>query len=157
MASAWHDDGSAMGNIGNIFVNVYRRQGSVDRMNQACIWLRNMIREYPQGLGQMIVLEASSFEHTLSSETRAMAATMAKEFAPHTRALAYVIEGEGFRVAAVRMALSGFRLVSRADHPERVFRGPEEGAQWLSEQMSGINPQKVLSLVEELRALIPND
>jgi hypothetical protein len=52
------------------------------------------------------------------------------------RALAYVIEGQGFAAAAVRSAVSLISLLARYPFPQRAFKRTDEAAAWAVRQMT---------------------
>ena len=152
---AWHDDGLALGNIGNVFVNVFRQRGTLPRIAQVRARLEKLILQYPEGIAQILVFEETSIDGTVRADERAAGTEMAKQFAPNTLALAYVFEGGGFRAASARMVLSAIRLVSRSEYPNRIFSSVPEGTSWLGEQLPGADMRRVAALIEELRGIIP--
>jgi len=71
-------------------------------------------------------------------------------------AAAQVVEGTGFRGAAMRAVLSMLQLASRASYPMSVFSGVPEGAAWLCTELNkriGRAPEAgdVVSAVNECR------
>ncbi|MEI9937735.1 MAG: hypothetical protein WDO69_11000 [Pseudomonadota bacterium] len=70
-------------------------------------------------------------------------------------AAAQVVEGTGFRGAAMRAVLSLLQLASRAPYPMEIFSGVDEGARWLSSELRtrlGRAPDP-LALVTAVRGL----
>ena len=50
-------------------------------------------------------------------------------------AAAQVVEGTGFRGAAMRAVLSVLQLAARTRYPMEIFSGVEEGAHWLCSEL----------------------
>jgi hypothetical protein len=68
------------------------------------------------------------------------------------RAVVQVVEGQGFRAAAIRGVLIGMGLVIRPKHPEKVCQTVGEGAQFLCQYSDGrLLPHDVVRAVAELR------
>jgi hypothetical protein len=65
---------------------------------------------------------------------RDKAAGIARQFAAATRAHAYVIEGSGFRTAAMRAVIAGISAFVRTGHPVRVFGDMAGAIAWLATQ-----------------------
>jgi hypothetical protein len=146
------DEGLSFGNVANVFVGLYRQPATLSRMTASTARLRQVVAQYPEGIGQLWVCEETSLA-SVGSEVTQRASELSKEFEPHTRGLAYVLEGDGFRVASARMLLSAIRLVARTQHPSRIFSKVAEGTAWLGAQVSGVDERRVMALVDELRAL----
>jgi hypothetical protein len=152
---AWHDDGLAVGNIGNVMVNVFRQRGTLPRIAQVRARLEKLVAQYPEGVAQILVFEETSIDGTVRADERAAGTELAKQFASNILALAYVFEGGGFRATSARMVLSAIRLVSRSQYPNRICSSVPEGTRWLGEQLPGSDMRRVAALIDELRGIIP--
>jgi hypothetical protein len=149
------DNGLAHGGVGRVFVGLYRLPSTLARMASVDPRLRELVTHYPDGIAQLWVCEPGSLA-PIPAEVSKKGAELYKRFESHTKALAYVLEGQGFRVAAARMALSAIRLVSRTQYPSRMFSTVEEGTHWLRQHVPDIDEARVIAMVEELRALLPS-
>ncbi len=68
------------------------------------------------------------------------------------RAAVQVVEGQGFRAAAIRGVLIGMGLLIRAKHPEKVCQTVAEAAQFLAQHSEGrLQPTDIVRAVTELR------
>jgi hypothetical protein len=72
---------------------------------------------------------------------------------------AYVVEGEGFKAAAVRSALSAMSLASRFTYPQRVTATVGEAAPWLVHRLpaplrAGHDASAIVATVDALRAAL---
>ena len=72
-------------------------------------------------------------------------------------AAAIVIEGAGFRAAAVRAVVAAIYLVSRSPYPHRIVESVEDGARWLRQlaERAGharVTPGEIVEAVAAARA-----
>jgi len=74
------------------------------------------------------VLEPTAAQ-SVPKEVRHESASLAGEF--KSLAAATVVEGTGFRAAAVRTALASMFLIARPSFPHKVFGDLMESAEWL--------------------------
>jgi hypothetical protein len=56
--------------------------------------------------------------------------------------LAYLVEGSGFRAAAVRAALVGMRVFQRRSYSTKVSPSLDEAVKWLLQSLGGSNDRK---------------
>src|SRR4051794_28772907 len=101
----FRDDDCAFGSIGNIFVSLTRDHQDMERLRQTRVALSAHFKRWGGAVGTLSVLEGRSYSSMVSSEERKEIQTMARDFLP--RGAAVVIEGTGFRPAAMRGLLSG--------------------------------------------------
>ena len=66
-----------------------------------------------------------------SAGARSGLAASARKWSAHTAAAAVVIEQAGFFGSAMRSAVTGIQLLSKAEFPIRVFASTREAADWL--------------------------
>jgi serine/threonine-protein kinase len=94
--------------------------------------------------------------HPVSAEVRDASSRLAKDF-PISGA-AIVVEGSGFRTAAIRSLIAGAYLVQRPGYPHKVFDAVEEGARWLSSHLTRLGtPEeaaRIAEAAEQVRASI---
>jgi hypothetical protein len=144
-----HDGGFALATAGSVFINVWREPSTMAQLE--------LLREHEQALVEheaggaimvMTVLLPSSY--MLGTRERKEVDSLARQFAPSTRAHAYVIEGSGFRTAAVRALIAGINLITRTGQMTKVFEDAVHAAAWL-EQHAG--PAQVVRASEVMEAL----
>jgi hypothetical protein len=116
-----------------------------------------LLGRFPGGIASLTVIEQRVFLDPIGAKERAEAAAIAKEMAPHTRAIAYVVEGSGFRTVTTRMILTGVNMVARPEHPVKVFDNPVAGAEWIATQLGKTvnESEELLACVGEARAAMP--
>jgi hypothetical protein len=145
-----HDGGFALATAGSVFINVWREPSTMAQLE--------LLREHEAALVEheaagvimvMTVLLPSAF--TLGTRERKEVESLARQFAPSTRAHAYVIEGSGFRTAAVRALVAGINLITRTGEMTKVFEDAVHAAAWLE---AHAGPAQVVQAVEVMRALL---
>lgn len=67
-----------------------------------------------------------------TDETRRLVAEIRAKHAPKQLAIATVIEGDGFRAAAVRAVASGLNMLSREPFPSKNFDTLEDAVPWFA-------------------------
>jgi hypothetical protein len=151
------DDGLALAAWRNVFVNVWRLEATLARLELVRREQRRLIERFPDGVANLTVIEPRVFSKPIGSTEREQAAAIAKEMAPHTRAMAYVVEGTGFRTATARMVLAGVNMVSRAAYPMKVFDTVTDGARWVVTTLGGAAPEAdgLLGCIGEARGVLP--
>src|SRR5205814_7203796 len=92
---------------------------------------------------------------SVSSAEREEITRMAKDYT--ARGVALVIEGTGFRPAAVRGLIAGVYLVSRVVYPRKIFSVVREAALWLTATASAgcpgaVDTATLEAAVEQVRA-----
>jgi hypothetical protein len=106
------------------------------------------------GVGLMVVIHADSKPPT--DDVRKHIVRTARGFAPHVRAFAHVVEGEGFLSAAKRAAMTFIVTTARFGFPLKVFRNVPEAMPWLLSTlgenfMGDVRHDQLTALVEDLR------
>jgi hypothetical protein len=64
---------------------------------------------------------------------------------------AIVAEGEGFRAAAIRTALTAMYLLKPPKYPYKIFAASPQGARWLVEQGAGATETELLEAIRTIR------
>ncbi len=125
------DAGTAVAVCGNVFVNVMREAQTLARLRE----LRRHIERHVQRWGadtlSISVLEPGATAET-PKDVRDETAAITRDYP--SIAAAIVIEGSGFRAAAIRAVLATIYLVSRSPYPHRIVDSVFAGARWLVEQ-----------------------
>ena len=84
---------------------------------------------------------------------RSALASVIKERGPLIRATAFALLGKGARNAAVRAAITGLYLLSRAPAPTKVFDSVEPAAFWLDSENRGVAREAdIIKVAESLRS-----
>jgi hypothetical protein len=144
-----HDGGFALATAGSVFINVWREPSTLAQLE--------LLREHEAALVEheaagvimvLTVLLPSAF--TLGTRERKEVDALARQFAPSTRAHAYVIEGSGFRTAAVRALVAGINLITRTGGLTKVFEDTVHAAEWLEAVAA---PEQVVRANEVMRAV----
>jgi hypothetical protein len=101
-----------------IFAVIWRRETSVEaalHLRYACA---DFAREHPRGIGLLTVVGASAPLPTAAA--RKAVADFLAEGSAYIKCSAVVIEGSGFRSAAVRSVVTGLTLLAQQAYPHRV-------------------------------------
>jgi hypothetical protein len=130
---AYCDDGFCVHYWKNVLVNVWHQQGTLPRLIEMRRVMQALADEYPNGIAELTVLRSTILAQPLPQRERDETNAMAKHFARHTVAQAFVVEGEGFRAATTRMVISGVILFSRPGYPYKTFAEAAPAARWLCE------------------------
>lgn len=87
------------------------------------------------------------------SVVREIFATEFGRLGPRVVAVANVIEGQGFRAAAMRAVVTGLTLVIRAAHPQKACSTIDEGSHFLADLSDGrLTPSAITRAVFQLRS-----
>lgn len=127
-----HDPGYAIATFGNVFISVWKEPSTLERLDHVRVCEQDLVAQAPGGIVVLTVLLDTSFK--VDSNVRDKAAGIAREFAAATRAHAYLIEGSGFRTAAMRAVIAGINTLVRTGHPVRVFGEQSAAVGWLAAQ-----------------------
>ena len=127
--TAFVDGGVAVGGVGNVFITISRHRAEVDTLRRMRTALTSHFKRWPAGVGTISVMESTSYSGQVTHDEREEMAKMSRDYA--ARAVALVIEGTGFRPAAIRTMLAGLYLVSRPTYPRRIFDTVDHGIGWL--------------------------
>jgi hypothetical protein len=144
------DGGFAIAIRGNVFITYWQQPSSLERLAKVREHEQQLVDRCKEGIVVLTVLAAGSanFKINTTGKEREVAAGLAKQFAPMTRAHAFVIEGSGFRLAAMRAAIAGINALARAGHPTRVFDATEPAVAWLARFASVAEPEVAQTLAE---------
>jgi hypothetical protein len=126
-----HDAGFAVAHCGHAaLLTIWREPATLARLKQVREHERALADRAPRGI--LVLAVVTDFPFQLGSAERSESASMAREFEKSTRAMAYVVEGSGFRNSAARAAIAGIQLLSRTKHPSRGVASVEQAAAWLA-------------------------
>lgn len=144
------DRGLALATVGNAFISVWKEPSTLERLERVRRVEQALVDRCADGIVVLTVMTDSSAA-TKAGEPEA-ASKLAKHFAPTTRAHAYVIEGSGFRAAALRAVIAGVNAISRPGHPTRVFDAASEAIRWLAPYGNALDPPAHEKALAEARA-----
>jgi hypothetical protein len=144
-----HDGGFALATAGSVFINVWREPSTLAQLEVLREHEAALVEHERAAIMVLTVLLPSAF--TLGTRERKEVDALAKQFAPSTRAHAYVIEGSGFRTAAVRALVAGINLITRTGAATRVFDDVVHAAEWLEAEAA---PSQVVRAAEVVRAVM---
>ncbi len=143
-----------IGTWGDIIVTVFKRSGERSAIGRAASELLRFAIPRPRGVVMItIIKETAEFP---SPETHKLMSNTMKNVT--VLASATIMEGRGFRAAAVRGAISTLELILARGYPQKVFSRVEEANVWLCVTMSNtkhnwkITPNQLESAIKELAA-----
>jgi hypothetical protein len=125
------DAGNAVAVCGNVFVNVMREAQTLERLRELRRHIERHVARWGDRTLSISVLEPGATAET-PKDVRDETAAITREYP--SIAAAIVIEGKGFRAAAIRAVLAAIYLVSRSPYPHRIVDSVLFGARWLVEQ-----------------------
>jgi hypothetical protein len=125
--TTWH----AIGSYRNVVIVLWRGETTLSAVAQLREVLRELIAEYPEGIGLIQVVETSAPPPDAVAR-KAIARLLAQERG-YLKGSALVFEEGGFRMAAVRAIVSGIATLARPGYPHVVFATVLEAADWLVE------------------------
>jgi hypothetical protein len=147
------DPGFALAQCRHAFVSVWTQPSTIDSLSAVRQCEESLAREAPDGLVVLTVMTGTAF--AIGTREREEAQRLAQRFDKTTQAAAYVIEGSGFRAAAMRAVLAGLQLLARTSHPVRVFSDVPTAVEWLGGRARPpIAPDDLADTVEQARAAI---
>jgi len=86
-------------------------------------------KRYPSGLGCLVIIPALA--NPPPEDVRRAIREVLANLAPQLRCLCWLVEGTGFRAAAVRATLVGLRVFSRQPYATRVASDMTEALRWV--------------------------
>lgn len=86
-----------------------------------------------------------------TNEARDIMSAAVRDLGAKVQASANVVEGTGFRAAAMRAALLGMNMIMRASHTQKAFATVGEAAAYLAEQSNELEERAVINAVTQLR------
>ena len=150
----YHDEAHAIAWVGNVQIILSREAPTSAVMRTLIRELEELSKDCGGGTGALLVIDSDC--KPPSEEARAY---IREELAKSSMAAAaQVVQGTGFRGAAMRAVLSVLQLASRTRYPMMIFSGVEEGAQWLCDELrsrlgQAPEPTAVLAMVRELQGM----
>jgi hypothetical protein len=151
-ASVWYADaGCAVATRGNLFVNVMREAQTLERLREVRRHIERHVAAWGEHTISISVLEPGATAQA-PREVRDETAAITRDY--RSIAAAIVIEGSGFRAAAVRAVVAAIYLVSRSPYPHRIVESVDDGARWLRQMAERAGHARVgaVEIVEAVAA-----
>ena len=123
--------GFSLGSLGPLAISVWESDPRVEDALQAVQLLRNLAQTHPR-IQVLAVLGADC--RLPREQVREILGEGPKSLGSQVAAVAHVIEGEGFRGAALRGVLTGMGMVIRARYPQEAFRDIPSAAVFLARE-----------------------
>jgi hypothetical protein len=150
--------GVVYGECGAIWIMTLHAKPSVADMELARPSLKRMHLRHPDGFPTLTwVLPSAGF--SMDSDARTVAANVTREHSGSILAMATIVEGEGFGVAAVRAIVAGIDFLSRSKAPKKTFADLAPAVGWCcelrppSDRTAGATDPIVASLAAMRRGL----
>jgi hypothetical protein len=116
---------------------------------------KKLIDAWPEGIVFVSLLGSGSFGRTDSDLRRwAAAIAIARDYAPHVRAAAYVLELKRVERIVAQASLAALNLVVQPRYPHRVFVSVDAGVRWLAPQAHGAEVEALARSVEAVRSAL---
>ncbi|HEY6877594.1 MAG TPA: hypothetical protein VI299_06220 [Polyangiales bacterium] len=108
---------------------VWKRETTAEGVEALTEAYREQTARYPSGVYLLTIVEKDAPMPPV--EQREAVAVFLRSGAGRTRMSAVVIEGTGFRAAAVRSVVTGLAMLVRLPYPHEIFSSLEQAAKWL--------------------------
>jgi hypothetical protein len=128
-------DGLATAEAGRTCVLRWRKSVNETRFQLQREAIEHVAARYPGEAGILCIIEPTS--EPPPQELREAAASLLTRLGPQLRAVAFVVEGSGFRAAMIRGVLSGIELLRRSTYPTRYFADVGRAAAWVASETGG--------------------
>lgn len=126
-----HDDNHTIGIVGNMTVQVWRGKETLMNYMQELLPINQwMAQKYSKGYLSLMLIESTC---SLPSQERIKEAAKIWKLSDHAlKGLAMVVDGEGFRAAAVRGATTAINLLASPKSPMQIFSQSDQAFAWLT-------------------------
>jgi hypothetical protein len=124
-----------MGTWGPVFFVVWKGEVEIRIAEAVQVRVRDFANALPGGRAALLTVVEESAPLP-SPDARTALANVLRFCADDLLASAVVMEGAGFRAAAVRSVATGLALVARQPFPHRVFPTALLGSEWLHEHLT---------------------
>jgi hypothetical protein len=113
----------------DIFALVDRGQTNVSEYPILEAMVREQAEQHPRGLGCLVIIPANA--NPPPDNVRRAINDVLTRLSPSLLCLCWLVEGKGFRAAAVRAALAGLRIVRRPPYPTTVASDMISALRWM--------------------------
>jgi hypothetical protein len=127
-------------------------QGAIRALDYAAIEAmgRDHIATHASGVAVLVIIP--SVARPPAEEVRRAITTMLSRSERHLRCVCWLVEGTGFRAAAVRAALTGLQMVNKSPYPTRVCSELGEALRWILPHMAN-GRARLDSVVDAVNAI----
>lgn len=139
-----------MGRYQNVAFSLWKKNPSVQELQQLRRQYREIANEHPQSLGSLVLIQAIKNER-VSEEVRTLAASMRTEFASHIVAEVQVIESGGIAGTMARLTLRAIRLLNPPVYPSEIMDNREPAIAWIAER-ARVSPDGLRAAVAQLES-----
>jgi hypothetical protein len=108
---------------------VWKRETTPEGVDALTTTYREQASRYPSGVYLLTIVERDA--PMPAPPQREALAVFLRSGGGRTRMSAVVIEGTGFRAAAVRSVVTGLAMLVRLPYPHEIFGSMEQAAKWL--------------------------
>jgi hypothetical protein len=144
------DGGLAVAKLGSICVVVWRAAVTRERFEAQRVGLEWVVRSHPEGAGFLCLIEGGS--PIPDDDMRRASANMISIHRPRLKYVACVMEGDGLRAAAVRLALTAMRQLVTGKVESGFFATTAEAAPHLGLHFPIGSEESFVASVEAIRA-----
>ncbi len=129
---------------------VWKRETTAEGVAALNDAYREQATRYPSGVYLLTIVEKGA--PMPSTEQREAVAVFLRSGIGRTRMSAVVIEGTGFRSAAVRSVVTGLAMLVRLSYPHEIFASLERAAKWLATtSYNDVDPDSMVLAVTQAR------
>ena len=152
----YQDSTCAVGSWKNVFISVHGAAATADQLRALRRALNPHYARWAGNTCSISLAEAAATVATATPESREETARLNRDF-PVSLGSALIVEGAGFRGAAIRTMLSGIYLVTRQSYPRKIFDTLAQAAEWLApiagkNQPNPYHPRELIAAVAAMRA-----
>lgn len=143
-----HRPGFSLGSYGPVAISVWDTEPTLQDAQQATRLLGELARKYPK-IGLLAVLGTRC--SVPDEEVRAELRRGVSAVADNVGAVANLVEGLGFRSAALRGVLTSMVLIIRPGYPQKIFGELAPAAGFLSWHLEAVGDPGLQHALEMLR------
>lgn len=130
---------------------IWRRETTARGVEALSAAYRDHASRYPSGVYLLTIIEPGA--PMPAPAERESIAVFLRMCGGRTRMSAVVIEGSGFRAAAVRSVVTGMAMLVRLPYPHEIFGSLEQAARWLgSTPYADVDEDYTLLAVDDARS-----
>jgi len=153
LETVWQTTGFRLGELGPVAISVWDAEPKLEHATRSVTLLRKVARSHDG----IVLLAVLASDCALPNEAvRSALARGLTEIGGNVAAVANVVEGGGFRAAALRGVVTSLALVMRPRYPQRVFESVPPACAFLGAHLPTPEVGRALvAAVSQLRAKDP--
>lgn len=146
------DDNHVLASWQQIFAVVWRQDTTLEgaqALNRECLAFAT---KHPRGIGLLTIVSAKAPMPT--SPVRRVVADFLAQGSTYIKCSAVLMEGTGFRAAAVRSVVTGLTVLAKQAYPHRVCSVPDAVTMFTNALVASgpaVNPTALRAAIDELR------